>query len=44
MRFKIILATLLIPATLSACGPGRNSQGGTVVGAVAGGLLGSAMG
>lgn len=44
MRLTILLVTLLITATLSACGPGRNQQGGTVVGAVAGGLLGSQVG
>lgn len=44
MRLKVILATLLIPMTLTACGPGRNAQSGTVLGAVAGGLLGSQVG
>ena len=44
MRLDLILATLVIPAALVACGPGRNTQSGTVVGAVAGGLLGSQIG
>lgn len=44
MRAKVILAVLLVPAALAACGPGRNAESGTVVGAVAGGLLGSQVG
>lgn len=44
MRLNVILATLLIPTALAACGPGRNAQSGTVLGAVAGGLLGSQLG
>lgn len=44
MRAKVFLAALLIPAALAACGPGRNTESGTVVGAVAGGLLGSQVG
>ena len=44
MRAKVLLATILIPATLAACGPGRRADSGTIVGAVAGGLLGSQLG
>lgn len=44
MRAKVILASLLIPATLMSCGPGRNAESGTVIGAVAGGVLGSQVG
>jgi len=44
MRTKVILATLLIPITLVACGPGHRAQSGSVVGAVAGGLIGSQVG
>lgn len=44
MRAKVFFAALLIPVTLAACGPGRNADSGTVVGAVAGGLLGSQVG
>lgn len=44
MHAKVILATFLIPVTLAACGPGRRADTGTIVGAVAGGLLGSTIG
>ena len=44
MRAKVILATIILPVTLVACGPGRSAQSGTVLGAVAGGLLGSQVG
>lgn len=44
MRAKVILATILLPVTLVACGPGRNAGSGTVLGAVAGGLIGSQVG
>lgn len=44
MRAKIVFAALLIPVALTACGPGRNTESGTVVGAVAGGILGSQVG
>lgn len=44
MRAKVLLAIILIPATLAACGPGRRAESGTLVGAVAGGLLGSQVG
>lgn len=44
MRAKVVFAALLIPVALTACGPGRNAESGTVVGAVAGGILGSQVG
>ncbi len=44
MKAKVILTAILLPGLLLACGPNRNTQGGTVVGAVAGGLLGSQVG
>lgn len=44
MHAKVLLATILIPVTLAACGPGRRAESGTLVGAVAGGLLGSQVG
>lgn len=44
MRAAVILTALLVPAMTTACGPGRNAESGTLVGAVAGGLLGSQVG
>lgn len=44
MRVKATVAALLIPALLAACGPGRKQETGTLVGAVAGGLIGSQIG
>ncbi len=44
MRVGAFIAVLLIPGLLSACGPGRKQDTGTIVGAVAGGLIGSQVG
>ena len=44
MRGKAIIAALVIPAVLAACGPGRKQETGTLVGVVAGGLIGSQIG
>lgn len=44
MRARAIIAALLIPAVLAACGPGRHQETGTLVGVLAGGLLGSQIG
>lgn len=44
MRAAVIFAALLVPLATTACGPGRNAESGTIVGAVAGGLLGSQVG
>ncbi len=44
MRVKATIAARLIPTMLAACGPGRKQETGTLVGAVAGGLIGSQIG
>ncbi|GBE44835.1 MAG TPA: glycine zipper 2TM domain-containing protein [Rhizobiales bacterium] len=44
MRTTALLATIVIPVALAACGPGRSAQSGTVLGAVAGGIIGSQVG
>lgn len=44
MRARAIAVTLLLPALLLACGPGRKQDTGTLLGAVAGGLIGSQVG
>lgn len=44
MRVIATLLILSVAAGMTACGPGRNAESGTVVGAVAGGLLGSQIG
>ena len=44
MQVKLILAAILIPVTLVACGPGHRAQSGTIVGAVAGAVIGSQVG
>jgi len=44
MRIHTIAVTLLIPMLAAACGPGRKQDTGTLVGAVAGGLIGSQIG
>lgn len=44
MRCKAIFASMLVAALVSACGPGRKQDTGTLVGAVAGGLIGSQIG
>lgn len=44
MRHKAIVVAMLLPALVTACGPGRKQETGTIVGAVAGGLIGSQVG
>jgi surface antigen len=44
MRSRAIIAALVIPALVVACGPGRKQDTGALVGAVAGGLIGSQVG
>jgi surface antigen len=44
MRRVLILAIVMLPAVLSACGPNNKQGTGTVVGAVAGGAAGAAIG
>ncbi len=44
MRFTPFIAILLVPAFLAACGPGNKQGTGTILGAVAGGAAGAAIG
>lgn len=44
MKLKPILAIALVPLFLAACGPGNKQGTGTIVGAVAGGAAGAAIG
>lgn len=44
MRRAPIVAILMLPALLAACGPGNKQGTGTIVGAVAGGAAGAAIG
>ena len=44
MRRAPIIAMLMLPALLAACGPGNKQGTGTIVGAVAGGAAGAAIG
>jgi surface antigen len=44
MRVKRIIAIALVPLFLPACGPGNKQGTGTIVGAVAGGAAGAAIG
>jgi surface antigen len=44
MRLAPIIAILILPAQLAACGPGNKQGTGTIVGAVAGGAAGAAIG
>ena len=44
MRLTPIIAIVLVPLFLGACGPGNKQGTGTVVGAVAGGAAGAAIG
>ena len=44
MRRAPIVAILMLPALLTACGPGNKQGTGTIVGAVAGGAAGAAIG
>ena len=44
MRLTPIIAIALVPLFLAACGPGNKQGTGTVVGAVAGGAAGAAIG
>jgi surface antigen len=43
-RASLIAMIMLLPAVLSACGPGNKQGTGTIVGAVAGGAAGAAIG
>lgn len=44
MRAGAIIAVAMLPALIAGCGAGRKQETGTVVGAVAGGLIGSQVG
>lgn len=44
MRVKPIIAIVLVPLFLPACGPGNKQGTGTIVGAIAGGAAGAAIG
>ena len=44
MRRAPIIAMLMLPVLLAACGPGNKQGTGTIVGAVAGGAAGAAIG
>ena len=44
MRRAPILALLMLPVLLAACGPGNKQGTGTIVGAIAGGAAGAAIG
>ena len=44
MRFTPIIAMALVPLFLTACGPGNKQGTGTILGAVAGGAAGAAIG
>jgi surface antigen len=44
MKFRPIIAIALVPLFLAACGPGNKQGTGTIVGAVAGGAAGAAIG
>jgi surface antigen len=44
MRLAPIVAILLLPAFVTACGPGNKQGTGTIVGAIAGGAAGAAIG
>ncbi|MGH6866272.1 MAG: RT0821/Lpp0805 family surface protein [Methyloceanibacter sp.] len=44
MRHAPIIAVLVLPGLLAACGPGNKQGTGTIVGAVAGGAAGAAIG
>jgi surface antigen len=44
MRLTAIIAIALIPVLTTACGPGNKQGTGTVVGAIAGGAAGAAIG
>jgi surface antigen len=44
MRTSLLVSAFLIAATVAGCGPGRKQETGTLVGAVAGGLIGSQVG
>ena len=46
MKLAALLAVFVIPVTLSACGPGgaTKSDAGTIIGAVAGGVIGNQVG
>jgi surface antigen len=44
MRFSFCLAAGIAAALLTACGPGNRAGTGTVVGAVAGGIIGNQVG
>lgn len=44
MRISVIVAVAVVPALVAACGPGQRAGTGTVVGAVAGGILGNQVG
>jgi surface antigen len=44
MRLTAIIAIALLPALTTACGPGNKQGTGTVVGAIAGGAAGAAIG
>jgi surface antigen len=44
MRLAPIIAVLILPGMLAACGPGNKQGTGTIVGAVAGGAAGAAIG
>jgi surface antigen len=43
-RARIIAVALILPTMLAACGPGNKQGTGTIVGAVAGGAAGAAIG
>lgn len=44
MKAKAIIVAAMLPALAAACGPGRKQETGAIVGAVAGGLIGSQVG
>ena len=44
MKFTTIIAIALVPMFLAACGPGNKQGTGTILGAVAGGAAGAAIG
>ena len=44
MRLAPIIAIVILPVLLAACGPGNKQGTGTIVGAVAGGAAGAAIG
>jgi surface antigen len=44
MRRAFIIAMLMLPALIAACGPGNKQGTGTIVGAVAGGAAGATIG